>query len=164
MKEPKDKRTKSVYIHISHIDNKIFYVGCGGKYRATLKAQRTSLWNEVAKHGYDVKILKSGLSIDEALELEDFIIKTIGIDNLSNQGNHLTWGKGAWNKGKKDYLSEESKRKMGLSIARRCVNILTNKEYETLKDACEDCNVSYSTTHKKLNGHLKNVNNNIKYI
>jgi|SRR6056297_3213142 len=161
MEEPKDKR---VYAHISDVDNKIFYIGCGGKYRPTLKAQRTKEWNNTAKFGYSVRILKEGMMQEDALELEEFIIDTIGIKNLTNKGNHFTWSNHVpWNKGKSGYLSKKSKRKMGLSMARRCIDIKTKKVYETLKDACNDLNVSYSTTHKKLNGHLKNLNNNIKY-
>lgn len=68
-----------------------------------------------------------------------------------------------WNKGKSGYLSKESKRKMGLSIARKCIDLSTGKIYETLRDACNDTNLSYSTTHKKLNGHCNNTESKIKY-
>jgi len=162
MSEPKDKR---VYCHVSNIDNKIFYVGSGSYYRPTRKAQRTKGWDFIAKKGYRVRVLKDFLNKSDSLELEELIIDTIGIDNLVNigTGHHLK-GKPSWNKGKTNYLSEEAKKKMGMSMARQCIDVTTNKKYKTLTDACKDINVSYSTTHKKLNGHLLNTNNNIKYI
>ena len=69
-----------------------------------------------------------------------------------------------WNKGKSDYLSESSRRKMGLSMARKCINIETGKIYETLKEACIDSNQKYSYTNQRLNGHVPNTKSNkIKY-
>ena len=160
------KGDKRVYAHISDVDDKIFYIGSGAKYRPTRKAQRTKDWNSVARNGYSVRILKDNMTKEDSLELEELIIDTIGIDNLTNKGNHFTWDNHvAWNKGvsRSSYVSEQGRINSALSNSRKCINTETGVIYNSLTDACNDLGLSYSTTHKKLNGHSKNINNKIKY-
>ena len=162
MKEP---NLNVVYTHISSVDGKVFYVGSGGEYRPYRKAQRTDLWNSVAKNGYSIRIIKDKMSKEDSLELEEFLIEVIGIENLTNQGYNFKKGDVAWNKGLSiyNYMSDDGIKNSSLSNARPCVDNETGVIYNSLKHACEITGVSYSTTHKKLNGHSKNINNTIEY-
>lgn len=81
-----------VYLHRRKTDNAIFYVGKGSGCRATSRSGRNKWWRRVEeKHGYYPEIISSGLSNDEACELE---IKTISdlrsmgvkICNIANGG------------------------------------------------------------------------------
>ena len=74
-----------VYTHNKKDTGKVFYVGKGSNYRINVKSGRGKLWQETtAKHGYTKHILVDGLSDADALELEDFVIQTIGLNNLIN--------------------------------------------------------------------------------
>lgn len=74
-----------VYFH-KRPDGSIFYVGKGKNDRAWYKRNRNKhWWNVVNKHGsFDVEIVKSGLTEQEAFELEAKYVNEIGIDNLTN--------------------------------------------------------------------------------
>src|SRR5574343_102749 len=74
-----------VYFH-KRPDGSIFYVGKGKNDRAWYKRNRNKhWWNVVNKHGsFDVEIVKSGLTEQEAFDLEAKYVNEIGIDNLTN--------------------------------------------------------------------------------
>lgn len=74
-----------VYLH-KRPDGSVFYVGKGKDRRAWDKQNRNPHWHHIVnKHGgYDVEILKSGLTEEESLELEVKVIQEFGIENLSN--------------------------------------------------------------------------------
>lgn len=75
-----------VYGHYKKDTNELFYVGKGKGKRAWYKRKTTNLhWVNVAKkYGYDIRIFKENLSEDDALELEELIIATVGLENLTN--------------------------------------------------------------------------------
>jgi hypothetical protein len=77
-----------VYGHIRKDTNEIFYIGIGKEIkRAYSKKYRNDHWNNIVnKSDYDVIIIKSDLSWDEACELEKYYIKKIGRYDLS-EGN-----------------------------------------------------------------------------
>ena len=75
-----------VYAHIRKDNNKCFYIGIGKGERAHFaKRDYNPHWTRIAKkHGYEVKILVNGISIDKAKELERDFISQVGIENLTN--------------------------------------------------------------------------------
>ena len=129
---------KVLYAHRKQTDGSIFYIGIGTEKRPYSKSSRNEYWhNTVNKYGYYVDVLSKDLSIEDALELEEFVICEIGrkdlgngnLVNLNNGGkgnlqvsdltkkkmSNSAMGKTAWNKGLP--MSEEQKVK--LSIIRK---------------------------------------------
>ena len=93
---------KVVYIHRKLTDNQPFYVGMGSPERAYSK-NRSEYWHRVAqKYGLFVDVVAKNLSKEDALELEEFLIAEIGLENLCN---HTSGGECPKH-------SEESKRKL----------------------------------------------------
>ena len=77
---------KVVYRHIRKDNGNVFYIGMGSRRRPTSKSDRNNHWhNIVNKCGYKVEVLAEGLSIEDALELEEFIISEYGQENLTNK-------------------------------------------------------------------------------
>ena len=101
-----DKNIFYVYLHRKKDNDKIFYVGKGKNNRYRSISGRNLHWkNTVLKHGKYSTIIQSELNEEDALELEEFIIETIGLDNLCNK-NYFNGGKSGYNH------SLESKQKM----------------------------------------------------
>lgn len=64
-----------VYAHFRKTDGRLFYVGKGSGRRAFSRSGRNKHWKSVErKHGFKVRIVKSGLSEDEAFDLERRLI------------------------------------------------------------------------------------------
>lgn len=65
-----------VYFHRRKDNNRLFYIGQGTEKRPYCSTRKLKAWNEVVKEagGFIVEIVKSGLSKDEALDLEDELI------------------------------------------------------------------------------------------
>lgn len=101
-----------VYLHRKNNDNKIFYVGKGKENRYLSKSGRNLHWkNTVKKYGYYSNIIKDGLSEIDSLELEEFLINFIGIENLCNK-NYFNGGKSGF-KHTKESKERMSKAKKG---------------------------------------------------
>lgn len=112
-------------------NGEVFYVGIGNERRPTSKWDRNQWWNNVVnKYVYEVEILATGLSWEDACELEELLIEEYGrkdlgtgtLVNLTNGGEGvkgLAHSKearqkiGAANKGKK--LSEETRKKLSVA-------------------------------------------------
>jgi len=105
-KEEKDNYY--VYLHKRKDNNQIFYVGKGKNKRHLSLSGRNLHWkNTSAKYGWYADIVQINLSEDLALELEEFLISEIGIENLCNQ-NYFNGGKSGYNH------TTETKLKMSL--------------------------------------------------
>lgn len=76
-----------VYLHKRPTDGSVFYVGKGKQRRAWITKSRNPHWlNVVNKHGgFDVEIIKEGLTEQEAFALEAETVAKYGIENLTNQ-------------------------------------------------------------------------------
>ena len=151
---------KVLYAHRKETDGSIFYVGIGTEKRPYTNKSRNDYWhNTVNKCGYYVDVLSKELSIEDALELEEFVIcelgrKDLGNGNLVNLNNggkgnlqvsDLTKkkmsksaiGRTAWNKGLP--MSEEQKAKLskireGVTSPRKGVKI-TEETREKIRKA-----------------------------
>lgn len=81
-----------VYMHTKEDSGDIFYIGAGKGGRAFSKQGRNNYWiNIVRKHGYDVFIIKGGLSFSDSRKLEVELIKSVRsmgvkLSNLTDGG------------------------------------------------------------------------------
>ena len=79
------EKNSYIYRHLKP-NGEVFYIGIGRskKYkRAFSKYKRSAFWKQVVeKHGYEVQILKSFLTWDEACELEKILISYYGRRDL----------------------------------------------------------------------------------
>jgi ribosomal protein S25 len=85
-----------VYFHRRKDNNEVFYVGIGNEYRPESNKSRNKYWhNIVNKIGYDIEIVHTNLSWEEACELEKKYIKQFGRKDLG-LGNlvNMTDGEG----------------------------------------------------------------------
>jgi len=97
-----------VYLHRKNTNNKIFYVGKGKNKRHLSKSGRNLHWkNTVLKHGYYSTIVLDCLQEEDALELEEFLIQEIGLEQLCNK-NYFNGGKSGFNH------TTEAKEKMSI--------------------------------------------------
>ena len=81
---------KVIYQHLKPC-GEVFYIGIGNPSRAYHKTGRSKWWEKVIKKypNYEVQILKKGLPIEEAIELEIILIahfgrKDLGLGTLVN--------------------------------------------------------------------------------
>lgn len=127
---------KIVYRHRRLDDDSVFYVGIGNKVRPYTKSKRNSYWkNIVKKHGYYVEVLYENLKIEDAVELEIFLIDLYGRkDNNTGILCNLTDG------GEGTVNVTESVRKK-ISESRKGVRSLPI-DYVRTKEHCEKISLS----------------------
>jgi len=82
-----------VYLHRKEYNNSIYYVGIGNnENRAKEIRGRNQHWKRVFdKYGRNIDIVANNIPLEDAKELEIFLIQQIGIDNLCN---HTLGGEG----------------------------------------------------------------------
>lgn len=128
-------RDKVIYRHLKP-NGEVFYIGIGSLKRAFSDKGRNRFWERVAiKCGYEVQILKSNLSWEEAAELEIYLISFYGrrdlgtgtlvnlteggdgVINLSDESrkrlSDSKKGKDPWNKGLKSNVEPWNKNLKG---------------------------------------------------
>lgn len=72
-----------VYFHINSETKEVFYVGIGSIKRPYDTHKRSDFWNRtVKKYGYDINIIHTNLTWEEAVEYEKKYIKEFGRRNL----------------------------------------------------------------------------------
>jgi len=180
---------KLVYRHRRLDNNKVFYIGIGNEKRPYCKRRNKHWCNVVNKTGYTIEIIAKDLVLEDALELEMFLISEYGLDNLTNINSG---GEGQFNpdaetrykigsgrrgkktsdehkkklsdsnKGKK--LSKESKLKIkeNHKLSKKVVDLETGIFYDSLKDACQTININYKKEHLRMTRYNKKFR--FKYI
>lgn len=99
-----------VYEHIRPDTGRVFYVGKGKGRRAYWRNGRNRYWSAIASaHGFEVVIVSSGLSEQEAFELE---VKLISQHGRSNLANYTNGGDGASGAKKTDAFKNMMSKKM----------------------------------------------------
>lgn len=75
-----------VYLHKKKNNDEVFYIGIGlNEDRAYSSKGRNIHWERVVnKYGYNVEIVESDIDWETACELEKYLIKKYGRDNLTN--------------------------------------------------------------------------------
>ena len=73
------RKDKCVYVHKVRTTGIIFYVGMGNIDRAYRETGRNTFWNSVTdKHNYDVEIIAEDMTVEDAANLERYLINEIG--------------------------------------------------------------------------------------
>lgn len=167
-----------IYRHIRLDTNKVFYIGIGNTKRPRIKSDRSQFWKNITnKTEYEIQILKSDLTWEEACELEIILISYYGrIDNktgiLVNLTNGGMGGNGiivskktkklqskiqknnpiAYWKNKK--LSKEHVENMikNSGMAKKIICIKTGKIWSSSRQCALDNNFCYSSFAQKMNG------------
>jgi hypothetical protein len=82
-----------VYLHRKEYDNSIYYVGIGNNEKRAKEIRgRSEYWTRIfKKYGRNIDIVANNIPLEDAKELEMFLIQQIGIDNLCN---HTLGGEG----------------------------------------------------------------------
>ena len=107
-----------VYAHKRKDNGEVFYIGMGVcEKRANKFSGRNRYWNFIKEqYGAYVDVLATDLSVEDAEELEMFLIEEIGIDNLTNITKGVQKGRLGDNKTKEEIeFSEEQKKKISQS-------------------------------------------------
>lgn len=145
-----------IYRHIKPC-GETFYIGIGNKRRPYKKSDRNKYWhNVVNKYGYEIQVLKSDLSWEDAKELEIVLISYYGRKDLKTGClvNMTEGGNGTL--GFTRVLPQEQKNKISLSLSKKVICTLTNKEWISATECAKDNNINRSTLINQLSGHKKN--------
>ena len=112
-----------VYQHRRKDNNEVFYVGIGkSEKRAYSKDKRNKYWhNIVDKYGYSVEIIYDNLSVEDAKEVEKFLILLYGRKDLKlgSLCNMTDGGDGTINR----LITEETRTKLSLKIKGRKLSL-----------------------------------------
>ena len=132
-----------VYLHRNSLTGNVFYVGKGAnRGRAYDEYRRSEDWNKIVDEFYfDVDIVATSLSKEDAFELEEFIIETIGVENLTNKtkGGYGTKG---------FYHTEKTKKRISDKIKERPVEDVlkaVRKGVETKRNQSDELYVHRET-------------------
>lgn len=181
-----------VYLHKRLDKDEVFYVGIGKNveraYQSS-KTRRNKIWLDiVSKTDYEIEIVASDLSWDEACKIEMELIKKYGrkdkstgvLANMTDGGdgslNRTSWNKGlsgyvGFNKGhrwddeykKKQSIAKQNKYKMEMNPRAKVVlDTYNGIFYDCLKQACVMNNRNYNTENTRINS--KTYNSRFKYI
>jgi hypothetical protein len=172
-----------VYLHRKEHDNSIYYVGIGNNEgRAREIRGRSEHWTRVFnKYGRNIDVVANNISLEDAKELEMFLISEIGLNNLCNHtlggegffgGKHTQEAKEKISKAKKGKIpTQETKDKMSEAKKGKCcrghkvLDTKTGVEYRSMLDYCKRHGLSDVTVSRNINGKTKiNKYKNIKYI
>lgn len=106
---------KCIYLHKKKGTDEVFYVGMGNELRSRCKQGRSDWWWRVVnKYGYDIDIVITGLSWEEAIEKE---IETIALYGRKDKGlgslvNHTDGGEGGYGMRFTDEMIERRRKNM----------------------------------------------------
>ena len=132
-KVSKEVKNKVVYLHRKKTEGTIFYVGMGEQDRAYTTHSRNKWWiNVYKKHDRLVDVVAKDLSIDDAYELEVFLISEIGRKDLGlgNLVNLDDGGKGATG----HIPTQNARNKLSKRMSKKVINTET---LEVLKSGSE---------------------------
>ena len=164
---------KVVYVHKRLDTDAIFYVGMGSLIRSSSKLHRNKHWhNLVNKNGYYTEIVARNLSIQDAYELESFLIQEIGRKDLGlgNLVNMTDGGDGCnnWNTSRTKNMIEKNRKNMkSVSQYDKDGNLVNT--YRSISEASKQSNISRQSIRDCVNNKLKTaggfawVLSNVKY-
>jgi len=165
--------SKVVYIHKRKDNDSIFYVGMGNLKRVTDKKNRNNYWNNVvAKYGYYAEVVAKDLSIDDAYELEMFLISELGRKDLKkgNLVNMTDGGDGCtnWSDDRTKNMIEKNRDNMK-SVFQYNSKGEFIKSYRSISEASKQSGIARQSIRDCVNNKLKTagdfawVLSNVKY-
>ena len=148
-----------LYRHLKP-NGEVFYIGIGNNRRPYDKYNRSTHWKGIIKkYGYEVQILKSDLTWEDACDLENILINYYGRKDLGlgTLVNHTDGGEGIqnisdetrkkmsdaklskdpWNKGIKTGYSSWNKGMIGISTANKTSFTKGNEPWNKNKIGCQ---------------------------
>lgn len=178
----------SIYRHLKPC-GEVFYIGIGTDKRPFEKKNRNDIWfKTIEKYpNYEVQILKSDLSWEDACELEIALIDYYGkkcnntgtLCNITNGGegfygckhsdktklkmSELKKGKSTWNKNKKLSTNHKFNLSKNSGMAKKVICTETKQIWNSARICAEENNINVNTMRTMLNGGNKN-NTTYKYL
>lgn len=143
-----------IYRHIRLDTNKVFYIGIGNSKRPYVKNTRSDFWKNITnKTKYEVQILKSNLTKEEAIELEKILISYYGrINNKTGILCNLTdGGEGALGV----VVSNKTKLKLSESRFKKVINMETGEIFKNA--SCVNTKIKPSYFNSMLNNGRRNI-------
>lgn len=133
-----------VYLHRKEYDNSIYYVGIGNNEKRAKEIRgRSEYWTRIfKKYGRNIDIVANNIPLEDAKELEVFLIQQIGIDNLCN---HTLGGEGFFG-GKH---TEETKLKISIANKGKELSNETKLKISQKLKGHKNYNLSHSEDAKK---------------
>lgn len=164
---------KVVYLHRRNDNNSIFYVGMGNSSRVKDKGHRNDYWNNIVnKFGYYTDVVAKDLSVDDAYELEMFLISELGRKDLKkgNLVNMTDGGDGCnnWNDDRTKNMIEKNRDNMK-SVSQYNSKGEFIKSYRSISEASKQSDIARQSirdcVNLKLNtaGGFAWVLSNVKY-
>lgn len=169
---------KVVYLHRKKTTGEVFYVGIGSPKRANFFNQRSTIWNRTyKKHGVVVEVIRTGLSWEEACDIEMDLIELMGRRNVGTGILvNLTDG-GEGNIGM--FHSAESRAKRSAKMkgrpmpknagannysSKKVIDISNGKVYCSMVEASKDFTKSYTSLAQQLRGNMTRMKYNTFYF
>jgi len=138
-----------VYRHRRLDTNEIFYIGISnskkeGTHRASNKSSRNTIWKRIVnKTNYEIEIIADNIDIENAKELEVFLISLYGrIDQKTGTLTNLTEGGDGTTKPSQETI-DKRRPSLQKTHAKKCVSFKSGTEYESLKEACRILGINY---------------------
>jgi predicted DNA-binding protein YlxM (UPF0122 family) len=160
-------KKKVVYFHRRKDTNEVFYVGIGKLCRPYQTNDRNKFWKRIVnKVGYNIEIIHTDLTWDEAIQYERKYIKQFGRRDmgLGTLVNMTDGGEG--NQGQ--IFSEETRKKISISSRGRN-SILTDKQIIQVREDYSTGDYSYKDLGNKYGVQRANIyeivnNRTFKYL
>ena len=161
--------SKVVYIHRKATNGEVFYVGIGNPKRPYEKGRsdRSEFWcRTVDKYGYNIEVIRTGLSWEDACDIEQDLIELIGrrdlglgtLVNLTDGGDgavglvYTEERKAEVSKRMKEWMNDEFKELLSEVHSRAVVDTSTGIEYKGMGVACDELGFKVSTITDQLRG------------
>lgn len=149
---------KVVYLHRRNDNNSIFYVGMGNLKRSKDKYHRNNYWNNIVnKFGYYTDVVAKDLSVDDAYELEMFLISELGRKDLKkgNLVNMTDGGDGCnnWNDDRTKNMIEKNRDNMK-SVFQYNSKGEFIKSYRSISEASKQSAIARESIRDCVNGKL----------
>ena len=167
---------KVVYIHRKATNREVFYVGIGNPRRAFVEQHRNVFWRRVvSKHGYDVEVIHTGLSWEDACDIEMDLIELIGrrdlglgtLVNLTDggEGNQgIVWSDERRAEKSANY-TDEMRDAVSEANSKPVIDTKTGIEYKGIVLACKSLGFKAATIISQLKGHSSvQPYNTIRYL
>ena len=149
---------KVVYLHRRNDNNSIFYVGMGNSSRVKDKGHRNDYWNNIVnKFGYYTDVVAKDLSVDDAYELEMFLISELGRKDLKKGDlvNMTDGGDGCnnWNDDRTKNMIEKNRDNMK-SVSQYNSKGEFIKSYRSISEASKQSDIARQSIRDCVNGKL----------